>query len=216
MCGRYTLTTSKLQVEYQTENTLDISARYNIAPSTMIPIVTQKAKTNHLLEAHWGFRVHFGEKDSLLINARSETLEEKKTFKPHLARRCLIPASGFYEWQRREGSKAKIPHYIHLSDREIFAFAGLYRMTKEQETEVVILTINPNSLMKPIHNRMPVILPKEVESRWLSSAEYNDVCDLLRPYATEQMTAHPVSRAVNTPNHEGPELLEEFSYDLNG
>ena len=214
MCGRYTLTQPKLQAEYRTDNTLPLSARYNIAPSSAIPIVVANADTNRLLEAHWGFRVRFGEEDSLLINARSETLEEKKTFKPHLSTRCLVPATGFYEWQRQAESKAKIPHYIHLPDRDLFAFAGICRTTKEGETEVVILTINPNALMKPIHNRMPVILPKDAESRWLSGADYNEVCELLRPYPTEQMSAYPVSRAVNTPSHDSPDLLNKFRYDL--
>ena len=213
MCGRYTLTQLDLQSEYATDNSLDVPARYNIAPSTLIPIVVSTNSNNHLLEAQWGFRVRFGEKDSLLINARSETLEEKRTFKPHLTSRCLIPATGFYEWQRRE-DKTKIPHYIHLPKRDLFAFAGLIRRTKEGEAEVVILTINPNSLMKPIHNRMPVILPKEAESRWLSEANYNDVCELLQPYSAAQMETYPVSRQVNSPAHDDPELLAKFNYNL--
>lgn len=211
MCGRYTLFQKGLQVEYSTTNSLELDSRYNIAPSTKIPVVISTFQGLKLVQAHWGFRVKFGEQESLLINARSETLEEKRTFKPHLKRRCLLPTTGFYEWQKNASTNTKIPYFIHLTGRSLFAFAGLYRETKEGEIETVICTINPNKVMKSIHTRMPVILSKKAEKTWLEGKTYTDACVVLQPYPALEMEAYAISRAVNSPANDTPELIRPLS-----
>lgn len=213
MCGRFSLANTNLKTEYDAINNLNHKPRFNIAPSSQIPVVITKNGKNFLEYMHWGFNLKFGDKNTLLINARSETLEEKRTFKPHLEQgRCLVPATGFYEWKKTDNGK--IPQYIFLPDRTIFAFAGLYREINPGEFDVTILTINPNKLMKEIHNRMPVILKKGDEQRWLSDSPYNDVCDLLTPYPAEEMQAYSVSKKVNSPSNDSPDLVDKFSYEL--
>jgi putative SOS response-associated peptidase YedK len=151
----------------------------------------------------------------LLINARAETLSQKRTFSKLLSsQRCLIPASGFYEWQQAAGGK--IPHYISLKDEPLFAFAGLYeRGADAQGADVffyTIITTTPNALMAPIHNRMPVILSRDEEEFWLNpdETEAERLLPLLKPYPTEKMEAKPVSRAVNNVRNDGPTLLQRL------
>ena len=146
------------------------------------------------------------------INARAETLEEKPSFRGAFRRkRCLIPASGFYEW-KSEG-RAKRPFYIHPATAgEPFAFAGLMEDWHGPNGEVMvsacIITTEPNALMAPIHNRMPVILPLEAWPLWLDpAAQTRELRPLLVPCPAEEMTAHPVSLAVGDARNDGPELI---------
>ena len=148
-----------------------------------------------------------------MINARAETLAEKPSFRAaYLRRRCLILADGFYEWQTIPGSKAKTPMYIRLASGKPFAFAGLWELWRPDDTPVLsctIITTEPNDLLAPIHNRMPVILPPDAYDLWLDPAEQKPAAlnALLKPYPADLMTAYPVSRLVNSPSNDTPDVV---------
>jgi putative SOS response-associated peptidase YedK len=149
-----------------------------------------------------------------MINARAETLQEKPAFRTAFRRRrCLILADGFYEWQAQPGKKSKIPMYIKLKSGQPFAFAGLWENWSSPDgSEILsctIITTEPNSLLREIHNRMPVILPPDSYPLWLDPGEPDSgrLAALLKPYAPADMTAYPVSTQVNSPANESPDLV---------
>jgi putative SOS response-associated peptidase YedK len=149
-----------------------------------------------------------------LINARSETLAEKPSFREAFkSRRCLIPASGFYEWQKK-GSGAKQPFYFYLNDRKVFGFAGLWeewidRQTGELLETCTIITIEANAVLKPVHDRMPVILNPNAYDEWLDAKvkDINRLQNLLKPYPAAEMSSDAVSLSVNIPETDSPELI---------
>jgi putative SOS response-associated peptidase YedK len=189
--------------------------RYNIAPSQPVATVLQEREEGRVLDAfRWGLIPSWAKDPAIgnkMINARAETLAEKPSFKTALRRRrCLIPADGFYEWKKEGEGKAtrKQPIRIHLKSEEPFAFAGLWDEWVTPDGSPVrsctIITTAPNKMMSEIHNRMPAILRPEDEAAWLDVAgnDRDDVPHLLhmlRPYADEEMTSHPVSTAINSP-----------------
>ncbi len=220
MCGRFTLTAdpADLQEAFNWVNfgNAELSPRYNIAPTQPLAVVanTGEHKLNFFT---WGL-VPFWAKDpaigSRMINARSETLAEKPSFKNAFKRRrCLILADGFYEWQKIPGEKNKIPTYVHLKDRKPFAFAGLWEEWNSpdgsQILSATIITTRPNELMAPIHNRMPVILPPSTYEQWLSTGEADTakLSALLRPLDANLMAAYPVSQMVNSPRNDSPNCI---------
>jgi putative SOS response-associated peptidase YedK len=220
MCGRFTLTVdpSDLQEAFYWVNfgNADITPRYNIAPTQGIPVVTNSGE-NRLDFFTWGL-VPFWAKDpsigSRMINARSETLAEKPSFRnAYKRRRCLILADGFYEWRKLPNSNTKIPTYIHLKDKKPFAFAGLWEnwhsSDGSQILSTTIITTQPNELVKSIHNRMPVILPDTAYQTWLTPGEVGpETLDpLLVPYDGNLMEAYPVSRYVNNPRNDSTECI---------
>jgi putative SOS response-associated peptidase YedK len=148
-----------------------------------------------------------------MINARSETVATSGAFRSAFRRRrCLVVSDGFYEWQRQE--KRKQPFYIHMRDDSPFAFAGLWEVWEGKDGTVLetctVLTTEPNELMRPIHNRMPVILDRESYDLWLDPEmrEPDPLKALLRPYPEDKMAAYPVSLLVNSPANDVPECLE--------
>jgi putative SOS response-associated peptidase YedK len=148
-----------------------------------------------------------------LFNARSETIFSKPTWKrAALSRRCVIPANGFYEWQKQ--TDGKHPFYIYPEDQPLFSFAGLYEHWTNQATgEFVpsfsIITTRPNKDMKPIHDRMPVILTKDQEEGWLSDEDNQDfLSSLLEPYPEGIIKNYEVSKLVNSAKNQGPELIK--------
>ena len=154
-----------------------------------------------------------------MINARAETLLEKPSFKNLVsARRCLVPADGFYEW-RREG-KRKVPMWIYLKSREPFTFPGLWDCWLDRDTEpelysFTIITTRPNGLLKPIHNRMPVIYDKDMGRQWLEESSGDQpmiLAAVLRPWPSELMEAHEVSTLVNSPENDTAECIQPVSY----
>ena len=220
MCGRFTLTAdpSDLQEAFYWVNfgNTDFSPRYNIAPTQGVPVVTNKGE-NKLDFFTWGL-VPFWAKDpsigSRMINARSETLAEKPSFRNAFKRRrCLVLADGFYEWQKIPESKTKIPTYIRMKDGKAFAFAGLWENWHSpdgsQILSTTIITTQPNELLKPIHNRMPVILPEEAYDAWLTPGEADPqtLTPLLGPFDANLMEAYPVSRLVNNPRNDTPDCI---------
>ncbi|WP_119068060.1 SOS response-associated peptidase [Aggregatilinea lenta] len=224
MCGRFTLTIPDPETLAQAfmlpGMPPDLPPRFNIAPTQPVLAVVRDGDSgdNELKVMRWGL-IPSWSKDatiaSRLINARSETLAEKPTFRTAFARRrCLIVADGFYEWQK-QASGPKVPMYITLADHDVFGFAGLWEHWTEPDsgeaiTTCTIITGPPNELIAPIHNRMPVILPREAHDTWLDP-DNNDTSalqSLLRPYPADAMTAYPVSRRVNTATHDSPDLIE--------
>jgi putative SOS response-associated peptidase YedK len=145
-----------------------------------------------------------------VINARAETAATKPMFRHALAgNRCLVPADGFYEWKKTEAGK--VPYRITLANEEPFAFAGIWNVLETEDKALLtfaILTTTSNDLMQDIHNRMPVILPAAAEALWLDpTRDAGDVKDLLKPYRASDMTAYPVSKKVNIPSIDVPELI---------
>ncbi|MEM9719859.1 MAG: SOS response-associated peptidase [Bacteroidota bacterium] len=216
MCGRYSYTTSLEAGEVilpAGDAAINLSPRYNVAPSQYCPIIPQRDPRQTYMY-RWGL-IPFWAKDISIgykmINARSETVTEKSTYaRPFQKSRCLVLADGFYEWKGK--GKNKQPYRIVLRSGKPFYFAGLYSEWKSPEGNGIpsftILTTEPNELVAPIHNRMPVILNKEAALNWLTpSAEAFDLLNLLRPYPMEEMEAYPVSKAVGNVRNDSEELI---------
>ncbi len=219
MCGRFALMTptEQLAMQFSLPETA-VSAlppavpRYNIAPTQPIAAIRlDQAGERDLTFFRWGLIPSWA-KDikigSRMINARSETVAEKPSFRAAFKRRrCLIPADGFYEWQKRNGGKQ--PMFIHPAEGEErpFALAGLWELWRDADggtlQSCTILTTSPNELMAPIHNRMPVIIEPEDYDLWLDPEPNPEQgLHLLRPYPAEKMAAYPVSTLVNNPRND--------------
>ncbi len=221
MCGRFTLCSSIKEIaevlQAANVNIKEDKAHYNIAPTQEIVAAREDGKRRELLTLRWGL-VPSWAKDlaagARMINARSETVTEKPSFREAFRhRRCLIPADGFYEWKRTD--RGKQPFFFKMKDEQPFAFAGLWeRWEGEGETieSCTILTTAANEILAPVHERMPVILHKEDYELWLDADERKRelLRDLLRPYSASEMTAYPVSTQVNSTRHGGAELIEEL------
>lgn len=200
MCGRYTLhTTDELEERYRVEVSEAIRPNYNAAPSQMMPVVTNEG----LEVMRWGLIPKWAKDEKIgykLINARSESVFEKPMWKGIIKRnRCLVPANGFYEWQKRESGKQ--PFYIHFPDERIFSFAGIWETWLHEGREwqsYSILTTSPNKEMSPIHDRMPVILHPEDEAQWLAADTEEDIRVLLAPLENGMLETYEVSSEVNT------------------
>ena len=214
MCGRFNFLTHRTAVEERygvSDIDFEIGPRYNIAPSQKIAAVIQDPNLR-LVEMRWGYIPHWAKDEKIgykMINSRAEKVAESRVFKSSFQKkRCLIPATGFYEWQKV--GKVKKPMHVRFESRDIFSFAGIYSHWKSPQDKVVlsasIITTTPNNLVEPIHNRMPVILPREKEAAWLDP-ELQDVeilKELLVPYDAGGMEAYEVSTYVNSPSNNGP------------
>jgi len=217
MCGRFALVTEKrvLELLFEIELAEEISSRYNIAPSEMLLALrcSPCSGRKELIRLQWGL-VPAWTKDKpagrRLINVRAETAAGKfgSAFR---RRRVLIPASGFYEW-RKEG-KLRQPFFIHLQGGRPFTFAGLYEPCRREEKlheSCAIITTAANSLIKPIHHRMPLIIPAEHYPLWLDPhTPVDELQKILLPYPAEKMSAYPVSRMVNNPAFDHPDCLRK-------
>ena len=220
MCGRYTLKTpvERLSEKFQLPEIIPLKPRYNIAPSQAVAVVRLLPEDTDrtLAMLRWGLLpawVKDPAKVQQPINAKAETAAEKPMFRDAFKRRrCLVPADGFYEWKQEGGRKQ--PVYIHMKDGEPFAIAGLWEHWEGQDGQVIesctLLTTEPNDLLAPIHNRMPVILdPKDYE-QWLDPGlqEADGVKPWLRPYPPEAMTYFPVNLRVNNPRNDDVLCIE--------
>lgn len=214
MCGRFTLTVNPEQLQeafpgLQVPDSL--TPRYNIAPTQPVAVIANN-RPERLDFFVWGLIPSWAKDPSIgsrLINARAETLTEKPAFRAAFRRRrCLIPASGFYEWRADPGQKSKTPLYIHRADGAPLAFAGLWENWNGPDGSNIlsctIITTAPNGLMEKIHNRMPAILPPSAYAQWLDPGEppVERLQTLLQPYPAEAMQAFPVSRLVNVPGND--------------
>ncbi|MFL5244106.1 MAG: SOS response-associated peptidase [Gemmataceae bacterium] len=220
MCGRYTLAESprKLAKRFDVPETPELpfdGQRYNIAPTQQVPIVRQRDYAREMVLARWGLIPSWAKDMKIgnqLINARADTVATKPSFRAAFkSRRCLIPADGFYEWQKTDDGKQ--PFHIHMKDKGPFAFAGLWEWWLPEEGEPVescaIITTDANELMAPIHNRMPVILAPNDYATWLKADGKPDaLVSLLNPFPADLMEANAVSKAVNSPRNQGEKLIE--------
>ena len=218
MCGRYTLTSpediaARFGLGALTET--HIEPRFNVAPSQGVPVIVGREHGPGLATMRWGFQPAWMRGDGQRpppINARGESLLERPMFRGAVAHgRCLIPADGFYEWKVVSGRKTKQPMYIRLKGGELFAFAGLYVQGPNDVGETcVIVTTAANDVLSSIHERMPVILDRDVEMRWLDPDLENGPAALayLQPVPPERFEAFPVSSLVSSPRNDGPELIQ--------
>lgn len=238
MCGRYAFFLNPPDLaDAFPEYTFpaQVAQRFNIAPTQPILVLPNNG-TNKADFFVWGLIPAWAKDPSIgsrLINARAETLAEKPAFRSaYKYRRCLIFANGFYEWrsgglmpperhadgtkpsaQARPGTKSKTPHFIHLKAGEPFAFAGLWEHWQTADGSEVrsaaIITTEPNELMSSIHNRMPVILPRNAYAQWIDPTPHFpvDLNSLLVPYPAGEMEAYPVSTLVNSPANDRPEII---------
>ena len=218
MCGRYTLTSpedvaARFGLGALTET--HIEPRFNVAPSQGVPVIVGRDGGPELVTMRWGFQPAWMRGDGQRpppINARAESLLERPMFRGAVAHgRCLIPADGFYEWLAVPGRKTKQPMYIRLKGGELFAFAGLYVQGPNDVGETcVIVTTAANEVLSSIHERMPVILDRAVEMRWLDPDLENGQAALsyLQPVSPDRFEAFPVASLVSSPRNEGPELIQ--------
>jgi len=209
MCGRFTLFSPgpALQAHFHLPEPPALRARYNIAPSQDIAVVRSLGQGERALGMlRWGLIPGWAKDLRIgyrMINARAETVAEKPAFRNAFRqRRCLIPADGFYEWQRRDG--AKQPWYFHRRDEALFAFAGLWEhwdRAGELVESCTIITTRANRLMAPVHERMPVILGPDDYLSWMETpaTEAGSLLPLLEPCADDWLTTYPVSSRVNSP-----------------
>jgi putative SOS response-associated peptidase YedK len=220
MCGRYNMITDAhvlidlLAIDQLLVEPDQLQPRYNIAPGQDVAIVRSTPQGRTLSMARWGLVPHWSEAATVkysTINARAETVAEKPTYRDAFKRkRCLIPATGFYEWRQADGQKT--PYHIRLPDRDVFAFAGLWdhweRGGKGFDSCSIIVTA-ANNAMQPIHERMPVILEASFYNVWLNPTHEHraQLQALLVPYRGK-LTVHPVSCRVNNPQNDDPACIE--------
>lgn len=219
MCGRYTLeVTDRLAKRFNLASVgQNIKSSYNIAPGQNLPTITSNGQVK-LKIMNWGL-VPFWSKDGkpAVINARAETINKKPMFKKLFkSKRCLVPASGFYEWKKTK--QANNPYFISLKDNKYFAFAGLYddwiSPAGETKTTYTIITTVPNNKIKLIHHRMPVILFRDDEDKWLFDQDSDQLLSLLVPFPDSKMQIYPVSTRVNNPLNNDKKLLEKITKNL--
>ena len=222
MCGRFTakLTWQQLHDLYEIaapeprHDELDLKPRYNIAPTQTVPVVRLNPEgRREIAMLRWGL-IPFWSKDPKIayrmINARAETVATAPAFRAAFKkRRCLVPASGFYEWKKLDDGKQ--PYFIGMRDGSSFAFAGLWERWDKGEAPVetfTIITGEPNSLVAQLYNRMPVILDPDDYDAWLNAADTAIPQALLQPFPAQLMTAHPVSKRVNNAKNDDAAVME--------
>lgn len=220
MCGRFALTASPEAIQaafpgYEVPRQL--APRYNIAPTQPVAVISNTG--SQAVDVFvWGLIPSWAQDPSIgnrMINARAESLAEKPAYRnAYRRRRCLVLTDGFYEWRKEPGQKAKTPMYIHLKSGGVFAFAGLWEVWNSPLGDPVysctVITTGPNTLMQPIHDRMPVILAPADYDRWLAPEERRpeQLADLLKPYPVEDMEAFAVSPLVNSPVNDSAQCIE--------
>ena len=218
MCGRFALTEidpTVLSQVFDLDSVPDLSPRYNVAPTQLVPVIRQGADgQRHLDLLRWGLVPAWArEFGAGLINARAETVDAKPSFRQAFRqRRCIIPASGFYEWQK--GEKGKVPYYVRMTDGAPMPFAGIWEAWRSPEGQVLetcaILTTNANATVAPIHERMPVILTPDSFAPWLDPdlRDAAQLTALLAPCPPERLASYTVAPLVNSPANDYPACIE--------
>jgi putative SOS response-associated peptidase YedK len=217
MCGRYSLACiDDLCGRFRIiDPAIGFRSHFNIAPGSTNPVIVAHERAEAVM-MQWGLVPHWAKDITVTnrpINARAESLAEKPMFRDLLrSQRCLVPASGFFEWKHDWGRK--IPFYIHVKDDLVFGFAGLYDVWRNPAGTTLrtytIITTTANTLMAPIHDRMPVILKQDDEMRWLSRdvLPADEVHRILAPYPAGLMEAYPVSERVNRTDADDKQVIE--------
>ena len=217
MCGRFAMKDSqeKVMSDFQIQySKVLLEPRYNISPSQNIPVIVQQDGIRKLETRQWGLIPFWSKTPKPMINARSETASEKPAFRQAFKkRRCLIPASGFFEWAKEDGGKQ--PYFIFLKDKSSMAFAGLWEEWSAPDGKIVktctILTVEANSFLKFIHHRMPVILKPAIGMNWLDlDRTESSLKNFLIPIDSEHMKAWKVTKQVNIPSFDKPDCIERL------
>jgi len=221
MCGRYVIfgPPSRYRDHFETGEAFDMAPRFNVAPSQILPVVRQNRDgSRDFVFARWGLVPSWVRDPAKLnrpINAKAETAAIKPMFRHAFRKnRILVPADGFYEWKAVAGKKQ--PYLIRMRDEAPFGMAGLLEHWQSPEGDArtfAVLTTEPNPLMAQIHNRMPAIVRPEDYAAWLApeASDVGVLQSLLGPYPERAMAAYPVSRKVNAPTYDGPDLLEPLA-----
>jgi putative SOS response-associated peptidase YedK len=220
MCGRYTQTKPPGEIKRQLAFIGDealLQPRYNIAPAQAAPVILASRELTLMrwgLVPLWAKEAQIGNR---MINARAETVQDKPAFKRLLGhRRCLVPADGFYEWQG--AGRARQPFRFRLKSDAPFAFAGLWDQWHAPEGHALntftILTTTANEVVRPVHDRMPVMLGPDGCEQWLapSAQPSESLLRLLTPFPPDLMMCYPVSPLVNSPKFDGPECIQPFQH----
>ncbi len=227
MCGRFTLASDAetlQQAFFDFDVPMNLSPRYNISPTQDVAVIANTethSEDGHVEFFHWGLVPSWAKEPQIgnrMINARSETLAEKPSFRSaYKRRRCLILSDGYYEWQKISGDRIKQPVYIRLRSQKPFVFAGLWEAWHSKGMDqplcsCTIITCPSNDLLEEIHHRMPVILPRDAYAEWLAPDERSTdaLQPLLIPYPGEEMETYPVSTFVNRPMHDSPQCIAPF------
>ena len=222
MCGRYVIEISADLVR-KVFGVVDVpqwTARYNIAPTQRVPVIRQRAdSTRQLVLMRWGLIPSWAKGvGEGLINARAETVNEKPLFRQLFRqRRCILPATGFYEWQKVD--KHKIPHFVRLKNQMPMPFAGIWDSWRAPDGQVVescaILTTAANGAVGSIHERMPVILHPDEFGQWLDREQHDQatLMPLLAPYPSDCLEVYPVSTLVNSVANDQPECIAPLPAD---
>lgn len=222
MCGRNALfaTQQDLEKHFGAEVVTDggYVPKYNIAPGEQLDVITNRA-TDEIDRYQWGLLPSWADDSGDgLINARSETAAEKRAFRDAWdSRPCLVLSSGFYEWQKGNGGP-KQPYRIYREDAPAFAMAGLWEVWEGEGSAipcVTILTTEPNDLMEPIHDRMPVVLSDGAEETWLTAGP-NECEELCQPYSDDDLEAYEISTRVNSPSNDDPSVIEPLGHEQSG
>lgn len=221
MCGRFTLTykTKELQMLLGLpDSNLDWQPRYNIAPSQPIASILDK-ESKKIEFLRWGLIPSWAKDVSIgnrMINARSETIMDKPSFKNAFnRRRCLILADGFYEWKqaKTKGTPSQ-PYYFYLEDKQPFALAGIWEIWQSSDGSEIwstaIITCDANDIVNPVHERMPVIFDKEDMFNWLDDRTESELVSMMKPFSAERMGFHKVGKGVNSPFNDVPECIQEM------
>jgi putative SOS response-associated peptidase YedK len=218
MCGRYALHAHPdvIALQFALSASPEFKPRYNIAPSSDVLIVYEDKERGRLADLYrWGLIPGWAKDPAIgnkMANARGETVAEKPSFRAAFKRwRCLVPASGFYEWKTIAGGKQ--PYYIRPKGDELFGIAGITKLWNGPDGPlhtVSLITTAPNELMREIHDRMPVIMPLEDYGAWLdpSNQDVEKLKVFIRSFSADQMEAYPVSKAVSYARNEGAELID--------
>ena len=215
MCGRFSLDTTKTEIarEFKCKEVAYSNSRFNIAPSQNITTVIDAGENNEAVLMRWGLIPHWVKSwdswKSNLINARVETVGEKPSFRDAYSKRpCLIPVSGFYEWD-----KNKQPYYFQ-TENKLFALAGIWESWHDAEQKLLsctILTTEAESIITQYHHRMPVIIPAEYYDLWLANIDAEERKELLKSFPQTELQVYPVSKAVNSPKNDRPECIEPLN-----
>ena len=223
MCGRYILgRVEDLSERFQLRNlNLDLKPTWNAAPTQQLPVIVARDGTERDAQVmRWGLLPRWKPRGTGRppepINARAETLAERPMFRSLIARnRCIVPATGFYEWQQTDHGKQ--PLVLRPTDQELFGFAGLWDEVVTGDGEVIrsftIITTSPNELVAPIHHRMAAILERDDEAAWLDPdvTDWPEVEQLIRSYPAERMELYPVGKAVNNTRVDDPSLIQPLT-----
>ena len=214
MCGRYTITKKKSNIEEVLESAFDDDyiENYNAAPTNKLPVITNK-NLDEIKLLQWGLIPYWSKDTKIagkLINARLETIFEKPSFKQVIKnKRCAIIADGYYEWTRQKSSKQ--PYYIYFEDHRSFMFGGIWNSWQSNEGRSIntfsIITKEAKGKVSKIHDRMPVILNQELKNSWLSELNKNQINEIANNNLNDDLTYHAVSKSVNSTRNNYKELI---------